>query len=67
MKTRLIKKWAMIWPVNYSNDNDKTYWVFFESFYEYQRYHYWNDYQEGVGNNWKCSWQCIKQIKFKDV
>lgn len=27
--SRVIKKWAIIWPVDFSNNVNKTYWVFF--------------------------------------
>lgn len=31
MKNRIVKKWAIIWPVDFSESVDKTYWVFFGS------------------------------------
>jgi hypothetical protein len=64
--SRVIKKWAIIWPVDFSNNVNKTYWVFFGSYYELQEYKYWNDWQEGVGNHWKWSWKCVKQFKHEE-
>lgn len=28
-KKRTIEKWCILWPVDFSRDNDKIYWVFF--------------------------------------
>lgn len=62
--TRTIKKWSIIAWVNYSKTNDKSYWVFFGSYYEDQEYELWNDWQEGVGDHYKWSWRCKRQYKY---
>lgn len=65
MNKRTIKKWAILWPVCESKTNDKTVWIVFGFYYEDQEYEHWNDWQEGVGDNWKWSWKCKKQYKTK--
>lgn len=62
--TRILKKWSVIAWVNYSKTNDKGYWVLFGNYYEDQEYELWNDWEEGIGDNWKWSWRCKKQYKF---
>jgi hypothetical protein len=64
-KKRTIEKWNILWPVNFSRDNNKTYWVFFEKYFEDQEYELWNDWQEGVGDHWKTTWRCKVQYKHK--
>lgn len=64
IQNRTIKKWSIINVVNTSKTDDKTVWIFFNSYYEYQEYEYWNDWQEGVGSHWKYSWKCKRQFKY---
>lgn len=62
---RTISKWAFFWLVNFSRTDGRSYFVFCERYYEDQEFKMWNDWQEGVGNHWKTSWQCVSQYKHK--
>ena len=65
-KKRTVEKFAWLpTPVNKSRKDKKTVWVWFKKYYEDQEYVFWNDWQEGVGNNWKWSWRC--KYDFRDL
>ena len=67
-KKRTVKKFAYFpRPVNKSKTDTSTVWVWLRNFYEDQEYVFWNDWQEGVGNNWKWSWRCKHDYRDKET